>query len=205
MEELKSKNRVLLVLILAFLIVIVAFSVSIFSFAQKGTKDNVVNFGSLALTLSEGTEISLSDTYPMTDSEGVALTGYSFTLENTGTANATYSIYLDNVAVDSSDTKLDDKYVKYALTFIFIPLTCISSFNGSEFTIKSSMQRYFCSFFTRPIPIILSPLYAHTAVSAPSSSWLISDTSISGYSHIVLSISKYSIFVGILLIYCIIV
>ena len=115
MEELKSKNRVLLVLILAFLIVIVAFSVSIFSFAQKGTKDNVVNFGSLALTLSEGTEISLSDTYPMTDSEGVALTGYSFTLENTGTANATYSIYLDNVAVDSSDTKLDDKYVKYAL------------------------------------------------------------------------------------------
>ena len=115
MEELKSKNRVLLVLILDFLIVIVAFSVSIFSFAQKGTKDNVVNFGSLALTLSEGTEISLSDTYPMTDSEGVALTGYSFTLENTGTANATYSIYLDNVAVDSSDTKLDDKYVKYAL------------------------------------------------------------------------------------------
>lgn len=115
MEELKSKNRVLLVLILAFLIVIVAFSVSIFSFAQKGTKDNVVNFGSLALTLSEGTEISLSDTYPMTDSEGVALTGYSFTLENTGTANATYSIYLDNVAIDSSDTKLDDKYVKYAL------------------------------------------------------------------------------------------
>ena len=115
MEEVKSKNRVLLVLILAFLIVIVAFSVSIFSFAQKGTKDNVVNFGSLALTLSEGTEISLSDTYPMTDSEGVALTGYSFTLENTGTANATYSIYLDNVAIDSSDTKLDDKYVKYAL------------------------------------------------------------------------------------------
>lgn len=115
MEELKSKNRVLLLLILAFLIVIVAFSVSIFSFAQKGTKDNVVNFGSLALTLSEGTEISLSDTYPMTDSEGVALTGYSFTLENTGTANATYSIYLDNVAIDSSDTKLDDKYVKYAL------------------------------------------------------------------------------------------
>ena len=115
MEELRSKNRVLLVLILAFLIVIVAFSVSIFSFAQKGTKDNVINFGSLALTLSEGTEISLSDTYPMTDSEGVALTGYSFTLENTGTANATYSIYLDNVAVDSSDTKLDDKYVKYAL------------------------------------------------------------------------------------------
>ena len=51
----------------------------------------------------------------MTDSEGVALTGYSFTLENTGTANATYSIYLDNVAIDSSDTKLDDKYVKYAL------------------------------------------------------------------------------------------
>lgn len=115
MEELKSKNRVLLVLILAFLIVIVAFSVSIFSFTKRGTKDNIINFGSLALTLSEGTEISLSDTYPMTDSEGVALTGYSFTLENTGTANATYSIYLDNVAVDSSDTKLDDKYVKYAL------------------------------------------------------------------------------------------
>ena len=112
MEELKSKNRVLLVLILAFLIVIVAFSVSIFSFTKR---DNIINFGSLALTLSEGTEISLSDTYPMTDSEGLALTGYSFTLENTGTANATYSIYLDNVAVDSSDTKLDDKYVKYAL------------------------------------------------------------------------------------------
>ena len=116
MDELKKKNRVLVIMIFAFLIVIIAFSVSIFSFSQRGSIVNTIKLGNLTLTLSEGTEISLNDTYPMTDSEGLALTGYSFTLENKGTTDADYSIYLDDVAVDSSDTKLVDKYIKYSLT-----------------------------------------------------------------------------------------
>ena len=36
-------------------------------------------------------------------------------MENTGTASVNYVIYLDNVAIDSPDVKLDDMYLKYSL------------------------------------------------------------------------------------------
>ncbi len=116
MENLRKNNKVLVIMLLAFIIVIIALAVSNFIFKQKGNNENKITLGKLELTLTEGNAIALADTYPMTDSEGTSLEGYTFTLKNTGTTVANYSIYLDNVAVDTSDTKLDDKFVKCSLT-----------------------------------------------------------------------------------------
>ena len=116
MENLRKNNKILIIMLLALVIVIIALTVSIFSFRKTGSVANTITVGKLELTLTEGNAITLSDAYPMTDAEGLALTGYTFTLKNTGNTSANYSIYLDTVAVDSGDTKLDDKYVKYSLT-----------------------------------------------------------------------------------------
>ena len=114
MSKKDNKNKIMLVILLvALIIIVIALSFEAFSFSKTGS-ENVITLGSLELRLNEGNTISLEDTYPLTDSEGLALSGYDFTLENTGTADVDYVIYLDNVAIESPDVKLDDMYLKYS-------------------------------------------------------------------------------------------
>lgn len=115
-EKMKEKrNKIFLIILLVVLIiVIIALSYAAFNYSRVGS-ENVITLGTLELTLHEGNTINLEDTYPLTDSEGLALSGYDFTLENTGTADVNYVIYLDNVEITSPDVKLDDKYLKYSL------------------------------------------------------------------------------------------
>ena len=110
----EKRNKIMMIILLVVLvIVIIALSYAAFSFSRIGS-ENVITLGTLELTLNEGNTINLEDTYPLTDSEGLALDGYDFTLENTGTAAVDYVIYLDNVEIDAPDVKLDDKYLKYS-------------------------------------------------------------------------------------------
>lgn len=112
----EKRNKVMLVvLVVALIILIIILSYAAFRFAGAGQNPNTVTLGNLELTLNEGNTINLVDTYPLTDSEGLALDGYDFTLENTGTAAVDYVIYLDDVAIESPDVKLDDMYLKYSL------------------------------------------------------------------------------------------
>ena len=111
----KRRNIMLIVLIVLLVLVIVALSYAAFRFAKPGQRDNVITLGTLELTLIEGNTINLVDTYPLTDSDGLALDGYDFTLQNTGTASVDYVIYLDNVEIESPDVKLDEMYLKYSL------------------------------------------------------------------------------------------
>ena len=114
MDKNNKKSKIMLIIILvALIIIIIALSYAAFSFSRIGS-ENVITLGTLELTLNEGNTINLEDTYPLTDSEGLALSGYDFTLENTGTAAVDYVIYLDNVAIESPDVKLDDMYLKYS-------------------------------------------------------------------------------------------
>ena len=112
----EKRNKVMLVvLVVALIILIIILSYAAFRFTGLGEKPNTVTLGNLELTLNEGNTINLEDTYPLTDAEGLALDGYDFTLENTGTADVNYVIYLDNVEITSPDVKLDDMYLKYSL------------------------------------------------------------------------------------------
>ena len=114
MDKKDRRSKIMLIIILvALIIIIIALSYAAFSFSRIGS-ENVITLGTLELTLNEGNTINLEDTYPLTDSEGLALSGYDFTLENTGTAAVDYVIYLDNIAIESPDVKLDDMYLKYS-------------------------------------------------------------------------------------------
>lgn len=116
MENLRKNNKVLVIMLLAFIIVIIALTAAVFSYRKPGTVANKITLGKLELTLTEGNAITLNDTYPMTDDDGKKLTGFTFSLKNTGSTASTYSIYLDDVSVDSGDTRLNDKYIKYSFT-----------------------------------------------------------------------------------------
>ncbi len=116
MDSLRKNNKLLLVMLFALVIVLIALAVSIFSYSRAGTVGNKVTVGKLELTLTEGNAITLTDTYPMTDDDGKKLSGFTFSLKNTGTSNASYSIYLDDVSVDSGDTRLADKNIRCMLT-----------------------------------------------------------------------------------------
>lgn len=112
----EKRNKVaLIVLLIILIIVIIALTYAAFRFKGEGNKTNTITLGTLELTLNEGNTINLVDTYPLTDSEGLALDGYDFTLENTGTASVNYVIYLDDIEIESPDVKLDDMYLKYSL------------------------------------------------------------------------------------------
>ena len=114
MNKKGKRNKIMMIVILIVLIiVIIALSYAAFSFSKIGS-ENVITLGTLELTLTEGNTINLEDTYPLTDAEGLALDGYDFTLENTGTAAVDYTIYLDDVEITSPDVKLDDMYLKYS-------------------------------------------------------------------------------------------
>ena len=109
-----TKSKIMLIILLiALIIIIIALSYAAFSYSKTGS-ENIITLGTLKLTLNEGNTVSLEDTYPLTDSEGLALSVYDFTLENTGTADVNYVIYLDNVEISSPDVKLDDMYLKYS-------------------------------------------------------------------------------------------
>lgn len=112
----EKRNKIMLVVLLvALIIIIILLSYAAFRFLGEGQRENVITSGTLKLNLVEGNTINLVDTYPLTDSEGLALDGYDFTLQNTGTASVDYVIYLDNVEIESPDVKLDEMYLKYSL------------------------------------------------------------------------------------------
>ena len=83
-----------------------------------GTKDNLLKSGNLELVLDDTMEggISVSDAYPMSDQDGLETSAYNFTLENNGKIPASYTIYLDDIAIDEGKSRMADKFVKYSLT-----------------------------------------------------------------------------------------
>ena len=110
-----TKNKIALIFfVIALIFIIIGFAFAIFNYNKNG-KDNIITLGNLELTLHEGETINLIDTYPITDSDALSNNGYSFTLENTGTVSVNYAIYLDDLAVEANEVRLDDMYLKYNL------------------------------------------------------------------------------------------
>jgi len=75
---------------------------------------NVIESGCFSVEYTEQTEsVSLKNSYPLTDIEGLKTKPYSFTIKNTCTVNAEYTVYLNTLQVDG--TKIDDSLISYAL------------------------------------------------------------------------------------------
>lgn len=108
----KKSYIVTTVLLIAIcLVTLVGSSYALFTKTLTGTKKVSVQTGTLKVDFTEGNRINLSNVAPMSDSDGMNTTPYTFTITNSGTMNAYYTVRNEE---DSSNT-LNNKYIKYRL------------------------------------------------------------------------------------------
>ena len=106
-------------------------SYALFTVTLNGTKKVKLKTGKLELQLLDENdnpiyitnqnnttsyEINLDNQVPISDEDGLSTQGFTFKLDNTGSIDARYTIYLDDVALDIGEERIADQYVKYSLT-----------------------------------------------------------------------------------------
>lgn len=81
--------------IVLFLVLLLGLSYAWFTLTLNGTKQNVIKVGKLSLVLTEGNAITIEDAVPTYMETALQEKPYHFTIENDGTVEASYSLYLD--------------------------------------------------------------------------------------------------------------
>ena len=107
------KNKKIIILIILILISILTLIGSSYALLTKTftSKKLSVEVGTLKVDFTEGNAINLDNTKPMSDSDGLNTTPYTFTITNSGTIDSYYTISNEE---DTSNT-LDTTYLKYKL------------------------------------------------------------------------------------------
>ena len=101
--------------IVVLIIVIVGVSYAWLTMTVQGNEKQVLRVGGLRIILNETNSLTISDARPISDSEGMAQDGFIFSVENQGALAADYNVYLDDDTIETTQTRLDDQYVKYSL------------------------------------------------------------------------------------------
>ncbi len=83
----------------------------------EGTQTNIIKVGDLTLELIDQESVGIEEDgiIPMLDEVGVLQDPYHFTLKNNGTLASKYTIYLDNVDLESEEEQLPDEAIKFDL------------------------------------------------------------------------------------------
>ena len=107
------KNKKIIILIILILISILTLIGSSYALLTKSFKSEKLSMqvGTLKVDFTEGNAITLDNTKPMSDSDGLNTTPYTFTITNSGTIDSYYTISNEE---DSNNT-LDTTYLKYKL------------------------------------------------------------------------------------------
>lgn len=115
----KRQRLVMVISVLAVFLVMFGTSYAVFSSVNKSGDYNGITVGDLHITYKdESGAISLTDSFPKSDSEGLSSRPYSFSIQNTGSLATTYSVQLlDDEAVISEEEENDpdiyDKLLDY--------------------------------------------------------------------------------------------
>ena len=111
----KKRIVILVVSLIAITGIIVGVSYAFFSIGGSQEQANTFTSGCLNISLTnESTSINLTNTYPITDIEGLETTSYDFTIENTCTTETNYSINLESLNKQTNSLSAD--YIKVALS-----------------------------------------------------------------------------------------
>ncbi len=110
----KDKKTLYITLIIIVLLVItIGVSYALWFITKEQTEENILSTSCLNVTMNNQTDdISLSNTFPITDEEGLNKKPFSFTIQNNCEEYADYTINLESL----SETTLSSKYVKIALS-----------------------------------------------------------------------------------------
>lgn len=117
-----AKRQLLVTLLSIFGVTFVAFgsAFAVFTTSVKEEDYNTIAVGTLNITFGTESTIDLNGQYPVTDAVGLASTAYTFTIKNTGTLAASYTVHIqddtDMISQDGcSGSQLDKNYIKYSL------------------------------------------------------------------------------------------
>lgn len=89
-----------------------------YTLTLHGTKTVRLHAGTLSIELDEELSegIHLSNTYPMTDEEGMATEEYHFTIKNDGNIPSNYVVNLNDLELTEGKNRMNDEAVKFNLT-----------------------------------------------------------------------------------------
>lgn len=120
MGKIKEKlweSKELIIAIFLVLLLLITGSYAWYRYNLSSDKVHIIKAGNLKLVLddsmSEG--IMISNAIPVSDRKGLETKVYTFTLENLGTAESSYTLYFDDLALGEQETRMRDDYVKYSL------------------------------------------------------------------------------------------
>ncbi len=141
----KNKNGALIAIVTVLLVVAVAgVTYAWLTVTREGTKVNVIKTGTLELTIeNEENRIFIDGdkAQPMTSEEGLALTPYTFKLNNTGDIDVNYTIYLDDVneytpkdgvGTEQVQNRMSDNFIRYSLNYTESSTTGLLNTTGTH-------------------------------------------------------------------------
>ena len=118
MED-KNKKKIFMIgmSVLLILILVIGGTYAWFTLQLNGTKVNVLKAGTLSLILNDENSVGINSekAVPMLDEVGETMNPYHFTLENQSDIASEYTIYLDDINLEETETRMDDAKVKYQL------------------------------------------------------------------------------------------
>lgn len=135
----KTRKKYIVLVIVTIVVSVVALlgaSYALLTMTLEGDKTITLTAGILKVDFDEGDNINLNEIAPMTDSQGLKTTPYTFTVTNNGNINAYYHVSLEE---DSNNT-LDNSYLKMRLTSdngYDSGVVKVSSYGTGEFDITS--------------------------------------------------------------------
>lgn len=102
--------------VILLLVVVIGVSYAMYTFSANGTEENVISTGTVSITYSESSTITLDNAYPSTDATGSGVTGHDlvFTVNAaiTGSTTISYEVGLANMTHNGN---LTEDYVKFNL------------------------------------------------------------------------------------------
>ena len=117
-ENFLQRHKMSVFVAVSAVVMLIGLSYAWLQLTLRGTKDLTLTAGTLSLVLDDSMEggVSMDSVVPVTDDEGKSQEGYTFTLENNGSIDSNYTIYLDDLALDEGQTKMNDEFIKFSLT-----------------------------------------------------------------------------------------
>ena len=115
-EAIKNNKKFIIIGLIIIVLLLIGLAFAYLRTTLQGDKDYAIRAGTLNLTLTEGNELTLEKLIPLEDSEGMNLNGFNFSLTNEGNIDTDYTIYLDDIELDTNETRMPDSSIRYSLT-----------------------------------------------------------------------------------------
>ena len=122
------KNKRIVILIILILISIITLIGSSYALLTKSFKGDKLSMqvGTLKVDFTEGNAINMNNTIPMSDTDGLATTPYTFTITNSGTIDAYYTVSNEEELANTLDT-----------TYLKMKITSDDGYDSGIVTLKS--------------------------------------------------------------------